>query len=277
MNGDHAAAAPAEKPKPKKYRRPMLGPVAEILILVALLAAAGLALTAGQNIESLGDPLSHVHDFYRRTVIGTLQGRPIPIGMLLAACAGGLLLLAAWPGAKPEARGAVAAYAMILMLGPVLNYGPQVEMLAMYPEDVQILSAELPAETQAQIDTEHFRPILPVTWPLAAALLFLCVWAVGTPRAEWPAPLKAGLVVTIVLVAGGVWLVHGLNAARGNALSFPYTQWPRLMAAVWIVAQLGLAATGAAALGVDGKRSRIAAVLVAVMCGATALQAGGLR
>ncbi len=99
----------------------------------------------------------------------------------------------------------------------------------------------------------------------------------ATPRQDWPAPVKAGAVVTFVFVAGGVWLLHGLNQARGNALSFPYKQWPHLTAALWIVGQLGVAATGAAALGVDGRRSRVAAGQLAILCLLTALQAGGLR
>lgn len=279
MNGEGAPAAAAAEPaaKPKKYRRPMLGPVSEILILLALLLAAGLALRAVPNIETGGNPLEHVGEFYRRTVVGVLQGRVLPLGLLLVGAAVGLGLLAALPGARPDLRGAAAGYAMLLLLGPVLNYGPQVEMLGMYPEDVPILAAELPPDVQANLHPERFNPMLPVTWPLAAVALLLLVWAVGTPRQDWPAAVKAGAVVTLLFVAGGLWLVHALNQARGNALSFPYTQWPRLTAAIAIVAQLGLAATGAAALGVDAKRSRIAAGLLAVMCLATALLAGGLR
>ncbi len=135
MNGEAATAPPPDKAgKPQKYRRPMLGPVTECLLLVALVAAAGLALRAWPIVELLGDPLAHVGEFYRRVVLGVLQGRLIPLGYLLAAAAAGLGVLAAWPGVRPEIRGAVAAYAMLLMLGPVLNYGPQVELLSMYPK-----------------------------------------------------------------------------------------------------------------------------------------------
>ena len=278
MNGESAAeSTPAKADQPaskKKYHRPMIGPLCEVLILVGLLAAAGLALKAGP--EPSGDALAHVHDFYRRTVVGMLQGHLLPIGYLLLAVAVCLGLLTAWPTARPEVRAAVAAYGMILMLAPVINYGPQVEMLAMYPEDVQILTADLPP-AQQNLDTTSFQPLLPVTWPLGFVALLLIVWAFATPTADWPAAVKAGAVVTLLMVAGGAWLTHLLNQARGNALSFPYTQWPHITAALWILGQLGVAATGAAAVGVDGRRSRAAAVLVAVLCVVTALLAGGVR
>lgn len=265
--------APTETPT--RYRRPLAAPITEIVLLLLLLLVAALALRAGSNPESVGDPLAHVGDFYRRVVLGSLKGHLIPLSWLLLACGGGLVLLAVWPGAAPASRGAVMAYAMLLLLAPVLNYGPQVETLSMYPEDVQILAAELPPEAQAKLETEHFHPFLPVTWPLLAGLVVLVAWAVATPVAEWPVTVKAGGALTLLLVCGGRWLIASINLARGEALSFPYTQWPHLIAAVWIVGQLGVAMTAAAALGVDPKRSRVASLCVALACVVTALSSGG--
>ncbi|NUP98852.1 MAG: hypothetical protein HUU35_03235, partial [Armatimonadetes bacterium] len=243
---------------PRAYRRPLGPTVTEWLMILCLVVAAGLALLA-QRQPPQGDVLTQLDSFYRARIAGLLPGggRAVPLAGLLLAVAALLVVQVALPKLRPEVRGATVAYAFFLLLAPVLNYGPQVEMLSMHPDDVKMLSADLPPAAQAAINPRQFDPILPVTWPLVVAGVALLFWVVTLPVAEWPSTAVAFGFVTVLLSAGGYWLLRILLIARGNALQLDLTQWPGHIAVLAVIGQLGLAATAAAAACRTPLRSRV--------------------
>ncbi|MCC7492670.1 MAG: hypothetical protein IT204_10000 [Fimbriimonadaceae bacterium] len=266
--------------RPTRYRRPWAGPLCEWVLLACLLLAAGLALTAQQRVDVGADVLAHVRTFYRETLLGVVKlggERVVPYRLLLLLAGLGLALLAALPRVRPEVRGAVAAYGVLLLLAPVINYDAQVEVLKMLPADARMLAEGLPPAQRAAIDPDRFDPVLPVTWPLLVAAVVVGLWFVVTPSAERSAAAAAFAAVTVLLVAGGSALTHQLLLARGNALDFELTQWPSLLAAVWLLGQLGTACTAAVAVGSNPFRSRLLAGSLALLALLTVALTGAGR
>ncbi len=269
-------SAPETAPAP--YRRPWAGPLTEWVLLVCLAAAGGATFLAQRGVDVSSEPLRHVRTFYRDNLVGVVKfhgDQVLPLSLLCLAVAALLVVLALVPRVRPEVRGAAAAYGFVLLLAPVLNYAPQVELLGLFPEDVKILSEALPADVQALLRPDTFDPVLPVTWPLLLAVVALAIWVLVTPAAARPTPATAFGLVGLLLVGGGYALVRTLLVARGNALDFAYTQWPSLIASLWLIGQLAVAATAAAAAARDPLRSRLTAGLAAGLLLLTALVSGG--
>ena len=271
-----AAAQPAQPaheghhgpPPPKHYRRPLGAPLCEWVLLLSLLAAGALSFTAQRLDTSGSDPFAQIHAFLRVPLVGVLRrGHPmvVPWAWLLAALALVLVIQAVWPRLRPEIRGATVAYAFVLLLAPVVQYGPQVHLLSQDPEDLKVLTSDLAPQAVAALQPDTFQPLLPVTWPLLVAAVVLGIWVFTLSSDDRPSTATAFGLVTLVLCGGGWALMHFLLVARGNALQFRYTQWPTMIAALWMIGQLGTAATAAAAASRDALRSRLLAGLTCAL------------
>lgn len=267
---------PAEKTP--HYRRPFARPACEVLLLACVLAA-GLSTLAAKSGD-LGGGFAAVGQFHRLPLLAAIKFHgfhPVPFAAVLAAVALVLLVQAALPRLRPDLRAATVAYAMVLLVGPVLDYRPQIDFLQMQPEDVSIIVSEEPPDVKARLDSSRFDPLLPVTWPLLAAAVLLLVWVVVTPAEERPPAAVAGGLVTALLVVGGFTLMRLLLLARGQALTYAYAQWPWQVAALWMIGQTGVAATAGAAACAHPVRSRVAAGLTAVMLIVVVVVTGGLQ
>jgi hypothetical protein len=182
--------------------------------------------------------------------------------VLLGAAAAVLALLAVVPRVAPDARAVWSGYGFLLLLAPVLNYGPQ--------RDVLTAAEVLPGMAKLTA----FYPLLPVTWPLLAGLAVTLVWLLVTPPAHWPTPFRAFVFVTAMICGGGWWLTMMMIQARGRALDVVHVQWPFSMEAIWMVFHVGVAAILAAVAGRDPLRSRLLAGLTAALLVAAAVVTG---
>lgn len=207
--------------------------------------------------------------FYRQAVVGCIErgeGRLVPLAAVFVVVAAVLVVQVLLPRLAPDAIAGTAALGMILILAPVINYGPQVDVLAMMPEDAQVLGA--PALTR-------FDPCLPVTWALLAWFLVALARGFVQPPGAWSPAAKASGFVTAMVGIGGAWLNRMLILARGNALRLDYYQWPYGIAAVWILVQLGAAAM-LTALACRGKaQSKVVAGIIAALLVSLAVTGGG--
>lgn len=240
-------------------------PLLDGLILLCLLIVGGYTFVAtaipGYE-QAMREPLGW---FYRAHLVGLVKlggGRIIPWWMVQAVV-GALLFVMALLKTGPDARAGTAGLGFVLLLAPVIGYAPQINALATFPEDAQILG--LPV-------LDRFHPFLVITWPLLVGLLALAALVFLSGRQPLGPAAKAIGYCWLLLVMGGPWLNKALVAARGNALRLDYYQWPYGIASVWVLGQLGAAALLAAAVGRDERWSRAVAALTAVLlCSAAAV------
>lgn len=248
---------------PMTRRRELVASLLEGLLLVLLLAAAGISLTAAARPETPA-----MGDFFRQDLIGQIAREPrstVPWKAVPLAVAV-LLLAQAVLRVRPDVRAGSAGFGAFLILAPVLNYDGLVQVLSVFPEDARILGWEV---------LDSFDPILPVTWLLLAGAGVALVWCFVVPRDRWPASVPAFGLVTLFLAALAVWLNVQLVAARGNEQFLQIYQWPKGMAAAWMIGQAGAAATIAAAAARQEVQSRVTAGLVAVLLIVSAVLGGG--
>ncbi|MBI5832480.1 MAG: hypothetical protein HZB16_09265 [Armatimonadetes bacterium] len=214
--------------------------------------------------------------FYRRVILGTVGNRQVPFWLILAAVAVLLFIQVIWPRLRAETRGITVAYALFLLLTPVLNYGPQTERLKLLPADAVVLTNQPTAVVTTAADFNSFQPRLPVTAPLCLALLLTGAWCIIVPRRAWPTSFRAAAFCLVLFVLGDLWLIHMHLVARGQANHLDYTYWPGAMASLWVLGQLlvGMAATLAACR--DELRARIMGfAMVLLLFSAALLSRGG--
>ncbi len=248
---------------PMTGRRELVASLVEGLLLVLLLVAAGLSLTASARPETPA-----LGDFFRQDLIGQIAREPrqiVPWKAVPLAVAV-LLLAQAALRVQPDVRAGTAGFGAFLILAPVLNYDGLVQVLSVFPEDAQILGWEV---------LDSFSPVLPVTWPLLVGAGVALLWCFVVPRDRWPASVPAFGLVTLWLAALAVWLNLQLVAARGQEQFLHYYQWPKGMAAAWMIAQAGAAATVAAASARQEIQSRVTAALMAVLLIVSVVLGGG--
>ncbi len=245
--------------------------------LVAVVLLIGVVtLTAGAPPSpevALAEPFGL---FYRRVLVATIGGRQVPWGVVLVLVAVIVAALQLWPRLRTETRAMGAAYALFMLLTPVLNYAPQVERLKLLPADAVILTNLPVSAVLAAPEYNQFQPWLPVTWPLLLGGLLLLVWLAVVPRRRWPAGVLAAGGLFVVAVLGTGWLTGAHLAARGHANQLAYTYWPGALAASWIVGQVLLAVTVALAAGRDERRARWLGMGLAVLLLLAALASRGL-
>lgn len=253
---------------PRHYRRPLGQTLTEWGLIALLVATGGLTWLAKRGAETGQNALLESTWFYRIGIVGAypLGGKHLLLSVELLGVAIAVLLVlqALLPQVRADVRGATVAFAMVLLLAPVLNYEPRVELLSMTTDEVQILKTD-PASAAAPFTPDVFKPLLPVTYPLFGVALLVALWLLLTPAADRPPTASAFALVTALVCVTGVLLIRELLRARGQHWDFPHQLWPPLLASLWVLGQLGVAATGAAAAARDPLRSRLLAAAAAAL------------
>lgn len=250
--------------------------VIEWLLLAALLLVGAITLTAGHPPSDEVAQTEPFGLFFRRVILGTVAGRQIPLWLVLAAVAAFLFVQVLWPKLRAETRGITVAYAVFLLLTPVLNYGPQTERLKLLPNDAVVLTNQPEQIVTTAPEFNNFQPRLPVTLPLGLACLLTIAWCVVVPRRAWPTTFRAAAFCTGLFVLGGLWLLHMHLTARGQANQLAYTYWPGAVASGWIVGQLLVAVTATLAACRDELRGRVMGfAMVLLLFSAALLSRGG--
>lgn len=274
-----------EAPSAPREARPFsVSGLLEALIGLCVVAAGALTLKAGHAPSSEVAQQSPAGLFFRKVLMGNLHpgadgsgGHHVKYWLILAALAAVLLVQLVWPKLRAEARTMTAAVALMFLLVPVLNYGPQIDRLSMAADDAAVLANRSVEQVKADPAYNSFKPVLPVTLPLVLAGLLALAWAVITPPDEWPSTFVAGGFTLLLFVLGGRWLLRGLLLARGQALQLDYNYWPQAVAALWVVGQLLTTATAAAIAGRQAKGSRWLAGATLLLLAATVVMTRGGR
>ncbi len=250
--------------------------VVEWLLCALLILTGALTLGAGRPPADDVVQSSPFGLFYRRVILGTVGGRQLPLWLILGAVAMFLFIQVIWPRLRAETRGVTVAYALFLLLTPVLNYGPQIERLKLLPADAVVLTNQPTEVVQAAADFNVFQPRLPVTAPLGLALLLTLAWCAIVPRRAWPTSFRAGLFCLVLFTFGGAWMMHMHLISRGHANQLDYTYWPGAVAALWVVGQLLVGVTAALAASRDALRGRVLGfAMVLLLLSAALLSRGG--